>query len=253
MEKKRILISNDDGIYGPGLEPLERALARMGEVFVVVPDQERSTASHSLTLHKPLRVKQMGERKYILNGTPADSVRFAILHLLHGRVDLVVAGINSGVNLGEDVIYSGTVASAVEATLIGVDAIAVSRPHEANPAAFVPAARVAAQVARAVLKNGLPRGICLNLNVPAALNGGTGKVKGIAVTGLGHRLYGKKVTIRRDPRGHQYFWLLAKSVLGVPTPGSDVEAFERGYATLTPLSLDWTAQYYIPEIKRWKF
>lgn len=232
---------------------MERALSKLGHVYVVVPDQERSTASHSLTLHKPLRVKQMGARRYILNGTPSDAVRFAILHLLHGKVDLVVSGINSGVNLGEDVIYSGTVAAAVEAALIGIDALAVSRPPETNPKAFEPAAKVAARVAAAILKNGLPKGSCLNLNVPAIGNGAIRNIKGIAVTELGHRLYGKKVTIRRDPRGNQYYWLLAKNVVGVPIPGSDVQSFEQGYAALTPLSLDWTLKTYIPELKRWKF
>ncbi|MBI2069203.1 MAG: 5'/3'-nucleotidase SurE [Elusimicrobia bacterium] len=252
MPKRKILITNDDGIYGPGLKALERALAKFADVFVIVPDQERSTASHSLTLHKPLRVRQISKRTYILNGTPADCARFGLLHLLSGRMDLVVSGINSGLNLGEDVIYSGTVAAAVEATMIGVPAIAVSRTPEANPAAFSGAAEIAARVAKGVLRHGLPEGITLNVNVPSGKRNGTSGIKGCRVTHLGHRLYGKKVTMRSDPRGHRYYWLLAKNVQGVPTPGSDVESFEQGYATITPIGLDWTAVQYLADLKKWK-
>ncbi|MBI4063602.1 MAG: 5'/3'-nucleotidase SurE [Elusimicrobia bacterium] len=250
MTKKKILITNDDGIYGAGLEPLKKALRAAGQVYSVVPEQERSTASHSLTLHKPLRVKQIGRRDYILNGTPADCVRFAVLHLIP-KIDLVVSGINSGVNLGEDVIYSGTVAGAVEAAILRIPALAVSRPPDTDPRAFVLAAKMAARVVRAMLRYKNPKGICFNLNVPASKNG-TKESKGIRVTHLGHRLYGKTVTARQDPRGHRYYWLLAKKVLGVPTPGSDVESFDRGYAVLTPLTLDWTATAFLSELKKWK-
>lgn len=248
--RKKILITNDDGVYGPGLSALREALKSLGDIVVIVPDQERSTASHSLTLHKPLRFQELGDNFYILNGTPADCTRFGILHLLKKRVDLIVAGINSGVNLGEDVIYSGTVASALEGTMLGIPTIAVSRPPSSKPKDFVAAAHVAHKVAGLVLKHGLPPGIALNVNVPP-----TGKdqhVKGIRVAHLGHRLYGKKVTIRQDPRGNRYYWLLSKRVLGVPTPGSDVEAFNQGYATVTPLGLDWTAHSFTAELEAWR-
>ncbi|MBI4369186.1 MAG: 5'/3'-nucleotidase SurE [Elusimicrobia bacterium] len=253
MAKRTILLTNDDGIYGPGLKPLKSALSKLGHVVCIVPEQERSAASHALTLHKPLRVQQVSRNIYILNGTPADCTRFGILHLLMSKVDLVVSGINSGVNLGEDVIYSGTVAAAVEGAMLGLPAVAVSRPPEANPSAYVPAAAAAARVAKNVLKRNLPPGVCLNVNVPAARNGRAPKLKGFVVTQLGHRVYGKKVTIRRDPRGRHYYWLIGKNVLGVPTPGSDVEAFEKGYVTITPVTTDWTALAFLTDLKRWKF
>lgn len=252
-EKKRILITNDDGIYGPGLEPLRESLASLGELFIVVPDQEKSTASHSLTIHKPLRSKEISDRFYILSGTPADCVRFGILHLLRRKVDLVVAGINSGVNLGEDVIYSGTVACAVEAAMLDVPAIALSQPPSQDSKKFVPGAQFARRLARLVLKRGLPKGVCLNVNIPIDRHDSSRNIRGAKVTHLGHRLYGKKVTIHRDPRGHQYYWLLGRHVVGVPTPGSDVEAYDQGYITVTPIQLDWTAHHFIEALESWSF
>ncbi len=251
-KKKVILLTNDDGIYGPGLEVLRQALSRLGDLYVVVPDQEKSTASHSLTLHKPIRFRELRPRLYILNGTPSDCVRFGILYLLKRKVDLVVSGINSGVNLGEDVIYSGTVAAAVEATMLDIPAFAISRLPGKDPKEFVGGAHFAKKLARLIFKNNLPSDVCLNVNVPGRGKGGDLHPKGVKVTHLGHRVYGKKITIRRDPRGNSYYWLLAKNVLGIPTPGSDVESFDRGYITVTPLQLDWTAHEFLSELERWK-
>lgn len=248
--KKHILVVNDDGINGPGLKPLIKALSSVGRVTTIVPDHERSAVSHSLTLHKPLRLRMTEPRVYTLNGTPADCVRFGVLHLLDSKPDLVVSGVNNGVNLGEDVIYSGTVAGACEGVMLNIPAIAVSQSPSNQSKDFVLASRFAAKLSDLVLKKGLPSGICLNVNVPLPKNGK--KAKALAVH-LGHRLYGNKITIRRDPRGHQYYWLLAKNVLGVSTPGSDVEAMKQGNIAVTPLQLDWTASDCLQEIKKWKF
>lgn len=251
MGYKRILLTNDDGVYGPSLRMLARRLRVLGHVTVIVPDHERSTASHSLTLHKPLRFRELSKDFFILNGSPADCVRFGILYILRHKVDLVVSGINAGVNLGEDVIYSGTVAAAIEGLMLHVPGFAVSQPPGADEKQYAAATRFAVQLGRLVLKNGLPKDICLNVNVPALKKNGFRKIYGARVVHLGHRVYGKKITIRRDPRGSSYYWLLSKNVGGVPTPGSDVEAFEKGYITVTPLRLDWTAKEFMPELKKW--
>ncbi|MEK6543183.1 MAG: 5'/3'-nucleotidase SurE [Elusimicrobiota bacterium] len=250
---KRILVTNDDGINGLGLKILADKLQRLGEVIVVAPDHERSTASHSLTLHKPLRFRTVAKNRYSLSGSPADCVRFGILHLLRHKLDLVISGINAGVNLGEDVVYSGTVAAAVEGSMLDIPAIAVSAQSHVNEKQFGCAADIALKVARKVLRYGLPKDVCLNVNVPMAPSKRLRGVKGIKPACLGHRVYGKKVTIRRDPRGNAYYWLLADQVSGIPSKGSDVEAFEDGYATVTPLKLDWTDKEYIQELDKWGF
>lgn len=252
--QKQILITNDDGIDAPGLFPLINNLKGLGKITTIVPDHERSAVSHSLTLHKPLRLRKVKPGVYTLNGTPADCVRFGVLHLLAAKPDLVVSGINSGINLGEDVIYSGTVAGAMEGAMLDIPSIAVSHPPSQRSKDFIPAAQFARKISKAVLDKGLPKGLCLNVNVPALKNGNGRVPKFKAIpAGLGHRLYGNKITIRLDPRGNQYYWLLAKNVLGVSIPGSDVEALKRGMISITPLQLDWTAQHYLPELKKWKF
>ena len=250
MKKKtRILVCNDDGVYGPGLRPLVRALSRLGAVTVVVPDQDRSAVSHSLTLHAPLRVRTVGRNFYILNGSPADCARFGILGILEERVDLVVSGINHGFNLGEDVTYSGTVAAAMEATLLDKPAIAVSRGiGPEGPASFAVAADFARKLGSEVLRRGLPQGVCLNVNVPALPRA---RLRGVAVAGLGRRVYGRKITGRVDPRGHRYFWLAGTQVSSISTPGSDVAAVEAGRISITPLHSDTTDRPAIQALRKW--
>ena len=246
---REILVVNDDGIYGRGLDPLVRRMKELGEVTVVVPDQERSTASHSLTLHKPLRVKEVAKRTYILNGSPADCTRFGILELLREKADLVVSGINQGLNLGEDVIYSGTVAAAMEATMLEIPALAVSQDLS-EKSYFHAAAQIASRIAQKIFRHGLPPGTSLNVNVPALP---ASQIRGILPTRLGKRLYGKKVTVRSDPRGHLYFWLIGKKVSGIALPGSDVAAIQRGWASMTPLKLDITDAEMLGQLKLWKW
>ncbi len=235
--KKRptILVCNDDGIHGPGLPALIAAMRRLGRVVVCVPDQERSADSHSLTLHKPLRARRTGPEEWALNGSPADCARFGLLHLLEGRADLAVSGINRGYNLGEDVIYSGTVAAAMEATLLRVSAAAFSADPDTRD--YRPAADYARRLAAQILRRGLAQGTCLNVNFPQPQRGG---YKSAVLARLGRRIYGTDITRRADPRGSEYFWLAGRRVRGVDEPGTDVAAVARGRASVTPLKIDRT-------------
>lgn len=244
--KPRILVANDDGIDGPGLRPLIAALRRVGEVTAVVPAQERSADSHSLTLHKPIRIHRHGPNFYALNGKPADCARLGILEIMKERVDLVVSGVNRGYNLGEDVVYSGTVAAARESTLLGVPAIAVSQDPEAG--SFKEAAAFAARLARLVLRKKLPPGICLNVNVPAAAR----PIRAALAVRLGRRIYSKEVTQRSDPRGGVYYWLAGSSVTSVPESGTDVSVVAQGHISVTPLHIDCTDHPTVAALKSWR-
>jgi 5'-nucleotidase len=247
MKKPKILICNDDGVHGPGLPGLIAAMRRLGRVTVCVPDQERSADSHSLTLHKPIRVRRTGEDSYALNGSPADCARFGLLEILGGKADLVVSGVNRGYNLGEDVIYSGTVAAAMEATLLRVPAVAFS--IDPGTRDYRPASAYAQKLAALVLKRGLPVGVCLNVNFPVPPKGG---YKGAAPARLGRRIYGTDITRRADPRGFDYFWLAGREVRGVDEPGTDVAAVSRGKISVTPLKIDRTDDAVLQSLREWK-
>lgn len=247
----RILITNDDGIHGPGLHPLAQAMRKLGRVTIVVPDAERSADSHSLTLHKPLRLHRVDKDFYSLNGSPADCTRFATLEIFKSSIDLVVSGINKGLNLGEDVIYSGTVAAAREGTLLSAPSLAFSqtRPEKDNPAIdFGPGARFALRMAKLVLRNGLGPGLLLNVNFPSPRRGA---FRGAQITRLGRRLYTKVVTKRTDPRGTDYYWLTGKTVGGVPDANTDVRAIARGFISVTPLHIDNTDFPMLETLKEW--
>src|SRR5499426_894149 len=179
-----ILVTNDDGIHARGLAVLAEALEPLGEVYVVAPDREQSAVGHALTLHRPLRVDQIGERRFAVNGTPSDCVNMAVLGFLPERPALVVSGINHGSNLGDDVTYSGTVSAAMEGTLLGVPSIAISLVDDGDLAV---AGRVAALIAARVLVEGLPAKAFLNVNVPAT------PPRGLRMTQLGHRVYTEKI------------------------------------------------------------
>ncbi|OGR89988.1 MAG: 5'/3'-nucleotidase SurE [Elusimicrobia bacterium RIFCSPHIGHO2_02_FULL_57_9] len=243
----RILLVNDDGINGPGLSALHSAMRRIGQTIVVVPSQERSADSHSLTLHKPIRVHRAGSDIYALNGSPADCARLGILEIFKSKVDLVVSGINHGHNLGEDVIYSGTVAGAREANLLNVPSIAFSQDF--NSDAYRLSAAFAAKLARQVLRHGLPPGIFLNVNFPPPIKGKLGRA---VIARLGRRIYSKEVTSRFDPRGGKYYWLAGRSVSGLNTKGTDVSAIAAGHIPITPLHLDSTDLAMMDALHWWK-
>jgi 5'/3'-nucleotidase len=245
----RILITNDDGVDSPGIRTLARVMRPLGEVTVVAPDRERSAASHSLTLHKPLRVESLGRRFYSVSGTPTDCVNLATNGILKARPDLVLSGINKGGNLGDDITYSGTVSGAMEGTILGIPSLAVSQLGEA-PFHFEPAARLILQLARLIRKNGLPPDTLLNVNVP---NLPAGQIKGVRITCLGKRIFDTNTVIRKtDPRGKAYFWIGGNRLNWEPRENTDQEAVEKGYASITPLHLDLTNYSALDRLKDWE-
>jgi len=223
-------------------------MRRIGHVTVSVPDHERSADSHSLTLHKPIRIRKQADGVYALNGSPADCARFGVLELLKGKVDLVVSGINRGYNLGEDVIYSGTVAAAMEATLLKISAIAFSMDPDGSKD-WKGAGLFASRLAKQVLAKNLPKGVCLNVNFPA--NGGKAYKAGVPAK-LGRRIYGTDVTKRSDPRGLEYYWLAGRQVSGVDEPGTDVGVVSKGRVSVTPLKIDSTDEAMLATLSGWR-
>lgn len=234
MSRPRILVTNDDGIFSEGIERLSAALAEVGDVVTVAPDQERSAAGHSLTLQSPLRAKLVGENRWSVDGTPTDSVNWGTLHLMKdARPELLFSGINLGLNLGDDVTYSGTVSAAFEGTLIGVPSVAISQEIETG-FTFEAAASFAVRLARRLLENPLPPGTLVNVNVPA------GPPRGIRVARLGKRRYGETVIEKLDPRGRPYYWIGSAPPTGELEQGTDLAAVAEKYISLTPLHLDLT-------------
>ena len=225
-------MTNDDGIHAPGLGALADALGELGDVFVIAPDREQSAVGHALTLHRPLRVDRLGERRFAVNGTPSDCVNLGVLGLLPAAPALVVAGINAGSNLGDDVTYSGTVSAAMEGTLLGVPSIAVSleRPDDG----YAEAARIARLCAARALVEGLPPRTLLNVNVPG------GVPKGIKLTRIGHRVYKERIVEQTDPRGKTYYWIGGGPPQWDVGDATDMAALHDGYASITPLHMDLT-------------
>ena len=226
-----VLLSNDDGFRARGLNLLHDALSEFADVVVCAPDYEQSAASHALSLHRPLRLFRHSERVFSIDGTPADSV-YVALHadqrVLPRRPDLVVSGLNHGLNLGDDVFYSGTVAAAREGALKGIPSLAVSGAPDTDQAAAV---ALSACIARSMLDEG-KEPLLLNVNFPA------GASWPVRATRLGSRVYTESIEFRRDPRGREYLWIGGTGVEHRPIPGSDTEAFDNGVVGVTPLVLD---------------
>ena len=234
MSRPSILVTNDDGVFSEGIERLSAALAEVGEVFTVAPDQERSAAGHSLTIHHPLRAKLIGENRWSVDGTPTDCVNWGVLHLMKDtRPRLVFSGINVGLNLGDDVTYSGTVSAAFEGTLIGISSVAISQEIETG-FTFDAAASFARELALRLLDQPLPPGTLVNVNVPA------GTPRGVKVARLGKRRYGEAVVEKIDPRGRPYYWIGSTPPTGELEEGTDLSAVAEKYISMTPLHLDLT-------------
>jgi len=253
----RILLTNDDGIDAPGLASLAMVLGGYYEVYVLAPDQERSGVGHGFTLYAPLRCDEvigrfppdLVKKAWKSSGLPVDCVKLALLMMMkENPPDLVVSGINRGYNLGEDVLYSGTVAAAMEATLLRIPSLAFSLDPDAED--YRPAAAFAQRLARQVLRRGLPAGVCLNVNFPAPPKGG---YTAAVPAKLGRRIYGTDITRRADPRGLEYFWLAGQQVTGVDEPGTDVAAVSRGTVSITPLKIDNTDDDTLQALSAWKF
>jgi len=232
-----ILVCNDDGIHSEGLAALAEAARPLGEVIVVAPDREQSAVSHALTLHRPLRVNEAGAGRFAVDGTPTDCVNLAINGILPRRPTLVLAGINKGANLGDDVTYSGTVSAAMEGTLLGVSSVALSLIGRAT-FQFDGAARFAGRLGAWVLQHGLPKDTLLNVNVPPAENGQA--PRGMALTRMGRRRYGDAIVEKVDPRGRKYYWIGGEELDFVEEEGTDFHAVRNGLVSVTPIHLDLT-------------
>src|SRR5438034_4735829 len=231
----RIVVTNDDGYRSDGLIVLADRLKRIGEVTVVAPVEEASAIGHALTLRHPLRLERIADRVFAVDGTPTDCVNVAVAQVLKTLPDLVVSGINKGWNLGDDVTYSGTVAGALEAALLGIPAIAVSLKSTRNEYEFGPAARAAAAIADAFLRRPLPSRTFLNINVPS------GDPKGCRVTVQAKRNHMTSVAERHDPKGRPYYWIEEGQNEWQPHDRSDYQAVRDGYVSVTPLQPDLTA------------
>jgi 5'-nucleotidase len=249
MAKKpiKILVSNDDGVHSKGLHILAAALNALGEVYVVAPDRERNAAGHALTLHKPLRVERLEERVYSISGTPTDCINLGI-RIMKGKPHLVVAGINKGENLGDDVTYSGTVSAAMEGTLLGMPSFSVSIAGEGDYH-FDTAAQFAERLAAQVLKQGLPKDTLLNVNVP---NLPKEKIKGVKLTCLGKRAYEDVIVEKVDPRGKKYYWIAGNRIIFEGRSNTDFQALQAGKISVTPLKLDLTDYETLDQIKSWE-
>lgn len=243
----RILISNDDGYQSPGLRVLARALERCGDIVVAAPDRNCSGASNSLTLSVPVRVQRSENGFFRVEGTPTDCVHIAITGLLEQEPDIVVAGINHGPNLGDDVIYSGTVAAATEGRFLGLPAMAVSI-DSFEPEHLESAARVAATLVARLQSDPPGASIILNVNVPDLPYE---QIKGVVATRLGHRHKAEPVTQVRDPRGRVLYWVGPAGPEQDAGPGTDFHAVRNGYVSVSPLQVDLTRHEAIEPLARW--
>ena len=244
----RILVTNDDGIDSPGLTVLAEALKAIGEVWVVAPDRERTAVAHAVTLHKPLRLHRLAPRTFSVNGTPVDCVNLALLKVMPKPPAIVVSGINKGVNLGDDVLYSGTVSAAMEGTILGIPSIAVSQEGRES-FRFPVAADYALRIVRQVLAQGLPEETLLNVNVP---NRALRSIKGVRVTCLSRRRFHNPIIEKLDPHGRKYYWIAGTRVSWSRSKNADHEALEDGRVSITPIHLDCTNHVVLDQLRGWE-
>ncbi len=244
-----VLISNDDGVHAPGIKVLAETLGRLGRVTVFAPDRDRSGASNSLTLDAPIRVHQIEDNVWRVAGTPTDCVHLALCGMLDDDPDLVVSGINNAANLGDDVIYSGTVAAAMEGRYLGLPAIAVSlvtREHQAEH--YESAALAVAKVMERLLVDPLPADTILNINVP---DRPWDQIRGFEVTRLGHRHRAEPCVVQNDPRGRPVYWIGPPGPEQDAGPGTDFDAVRRGYVSITPIHVDLTRYQALEKVAGW--
>ena len=246
----RVLVSNDDGVEAPGIRVLADGLRAAGhEVTVVAPDRDRSGASNSLTLDQPIRVKEIGERVWRVGGTPTDCVHLALTGLLDADPDMVVSGINSAANLGDDVIYSGTVAAAMEGRFLGLPAVAMSlatRDHRGEH--YETAARAAVEIIARLQKDPLPADTILNVNVPDIP---WSEVRGFEVSRLGNRHRSEPCVQQADPRGRTWWWIGAAGPEQDAGPGTDFNAVRSGNIAITPINVDLTRYQALEQVASW--
>jgi 5'/3'-nucleotidase len=242
----RILLSNDDGYFAPGLEQLAAAVARRAEITVVAPERDRSGASNSLTLDRPLSVRRAPNGFLFVNGTPTDCVHLAVTGLLEQLPDMVISGINLGANMGDDTIYSGTVAAATEGYLLGIPSIAISLASK-TAAHLETAAQVAVELVERHARLGAPPWL-LNINVPDIP---PTDLKGLQITRLGRRHRAEDVIRTQSPRGETVYWVGAAGAAADAGDGTDFHAVEQGFVSVTPLQIDLTNRDQMPDLRAW--
>jgi 5'-nucleotidase len=250
LKKARILVTNDDGVYAPGIAVLQRVARTLTrDVWVVAPETEQSGAGHSLTLRRPLRLRRLSSRRFCVDGTPTDCVLLAVNHLFKERPpDLVLSGINRGGNLGEDVTYSGTIAAAMEATLLGVPAIALSQNIDAGASCkWSTAESHAAKLIRRLTAAGWPTDVLININFPDLDHD---LVKGVAVVREGRRKIGDHLIEGKDPRGRTYYWIGDMRVDDRSRRGTDLAAMAAGIIAVTPIHMDMTHRPTMTALER---
>ncbi len=250
-----ILITNDDGVYAPGLLALAREMKKVGKVTIVAPDRNWSASGHVKTMERPLRVKEThladGTPALASDGAPSDCVALALLGLIEEKIDLVVSGINPNANIGHDVTYSGTVTAAMEACIAGLPGLAFSldRPDEySGEIDYGPCSRIARKLVEAITKQNSIANLLLNINVPGLPED---KIKGIHVTRLGLRVYRDELVKRLDPRNRPYYWIGGEFPTTLSKEGTDADALKAGYVSITPLSLDLTDDQVLDKLKSW--
>lgn len=245
---KRVLITNDDGIDAPGLLALQQGAAALGEVWVVAPHLEASATSHAVSLTRPLWVEAVGERRFTVSGTPTDCVFVALGQLMPAPPDLLISGINRGGNLAVDVTYSGTVGAALEGAIRGLPSLAVSR-NSYQDGDYGPAVEVALHLGELLLRHGLPREVCLNVNVPPLP---AARIRGVVAVPLGHRRYSGDIEERTSPHGAAYSWISGKLAEDGEGAGTDVAEARDGFVTVTPVTVDWTAREALQRLSGWE-
>jgi len=249
MSEPLILVTNDDGVYAPGIRALFDAVQPLGRAVIVAPEQDKSAVSHSLTMNRPLRVRGLETDIYTLDGTPTDCVTIGMNKVLPGRPDLIVSGINPGVNLGDDISYSGTVSAAIEGTMYGIPSLAFSLAGEA-PFDFSIAARVVLKLTSMAISFGLPENTLLNINIPDRPGA---EIRGIRYTCQGRRVYKNAIQETFDPRQRKHYWIGGGTVQWSEGDNTDEQALRRGYISVTPIQLDLTNHAGIDFLKNnWK-
>lgn len=238
-----IMVTNDDGINSPGIKALQQSMRSLGQTVIVAPERDNSAVSHSLTMSRPLRIREIEENMFTLDGTPTDCVIVGIGKLIDRKPDLLVSGINAGPNIGDDISYSGTVSAAIEGTMYGIPSMAISLAGEA-PFDFALAVRVATCLARRILADGLPANTLLNVNIP---EGDT--FQGFAVTRQGRRLWENSIQETFDPWGRKHYWIGGGTPLRDSSEDTDVSAIHNGLVSVTPIHLDLTNHQGIKHLR----
>lgn len=248
--RPRILCTNDDGIHAKGLGLLADTASRLGDVTIVAPDRQQSASSHSLTLHRPLRATPTGDGQYVIDGTPTDCVLIAVNQLLDAPPDFVLSGVNHGPNMGEDVLYSGTVAAAMEGTILGIPAVAISFRGD-DDEMLVEYGPILERILTTLIgRPDFPPETFFNVNLPAIP---ADQVQGIRITTLGRRVYADSLTRREDPAGREYYWIGGGVSSWSGRDDSDFRAVDSSYISITPLHLDLTNYDLIQEVNSWSF